>query len=37
MIARLDKSYYFADSLERKSVNYSFLKKKYQRVLQKKL
>ena len=38
MIARVDKSYYFADSLGRKRSAYSFfLTKKYRRMVPKKL
>ena len=37
MIARLDKSYYFADSLGRKSSTYPFLTKKYRRMVPRKL
>ena len=37
MIARLDKTYYFADSLGQKKRFYSFLTKKYQRIVPQKL
>ena len=37
MIARLDKSYYFADSLGRKSSTYPFLTKKFRRMVSRKL
>ena len=36
-IARLDKTYYFADSLGRKRTAYSFLTKKYRRIVPRKL
>ena len=36
-IARLDKSYYFADSLGRKRSNYHFLTKKFRRMVPRKL
>ena len=37
MIARLDKSYYFADSLGRKRSIYPFLTKKFRRMVPRKL
>ena len=37
MMARLDKTYYFADSLGRKRTAYSFLTKKYRRMVPRKL
>ena len=37
MIARLDKSYYFADSLGKKRSTYHFLTKKYRRMVPRKL
>ena len=37
MIARLDKISYFADSLGRKRSTYSFLSKKYRRMISQKL
>ena len=37
MIARLDKSYYFADSLGRKRSTYTFLTKKFPRMVPRKL
>ena len=37
MIARLDKSYYFADSLRRKRSTYPFLTKKFRRMVPRKL
>ena len=37
LIARLDKSYYFADSLARERSTYPFLTKKYRRMLLRKL
>ena len=37
MIARLDKSYYFADSLRRRRSTYPFLTKKYRRMVPRKL
>ena len=37
MIARLDKSYYFADSLGRKRSTYPFLTKKLRRMVPRKL
>ena len=37
MIAQLDKSYYFADSLGRKRSSYPFLTKKYRRMVPRKL
>ena len=37
MTARMDKSYYFADSLRRKSPTYPFLAKKYRRRVPRKL
>ena len=37
MIARLDKTYYFADFLERKRFNCSFVKKNFQRMNKKML
>ena len=37
MIARLDKTYYFANSLGRKRTAYSFLTKKYRRMVPRKL
>ena len=37
MVAQIDATYYFADSLERKRFNCSFLKKKLQRKVQKKI
>ena len=37
MIARLDKTYYFADFMGRKRFNYSFLQKQYHCLVQKKL
>ena len=37
MIARLDKSYYFADSLGRKRLTNHFLTKKYRRMVPRKL
>ena len=37
MIARLDKTYYFSDSLSRKRTAYSFLTKKYRRMVPRKL
>ena len=37
MIARLDKGYYFADSLGRKRSTYPFLKKKFRRMVPRKL
>ena len=37
MIARMDKSYYFADSLGRKRPTYPFLAKKYRRMVPRKL
>ena len=37
MIARLDKTYCCADSLGRKRTIYSFLTKKYQRMVQRKI
>ena len=37
MIARLDKSYYFADSLGRKRSTYPFLTKKFRRMVPRKL
>ena len=37
MIARLDKSYYFADSLGRKRSSYPFLTKKFRRMVPRKL
>ena len=37
MMARLDKTYYFADSLGRKRTTYSFLTKKYRRMVPQKL
>ena len=36
-IARLDKTYYFADSLGRKRTTYSFLTKKHWRIVPRKL
>ena len=37
MIARLNKSYYFADSLGRKRSTYPFLTKKFRRMVPRKL
>ena len=37
MIMRLDETYYFADSLGRKRTAYSFLSKKYRRMVPRKL
>ena len=37
MMARLDKTYYFADSLGRKRTTYFFLTKKYRRMVPRKL
>ena len=37
MIARLDKSYYFADSLGKKRSTYPFLTKKFRRMVPRKL
>ena len=37
MIARLDKSYYFADSLGKKRSTYPFLTKKLRRMVPRKL
>ena len=37
MIARLDKSYYFADFLGRKRSTYPFLTKKFRRMVPRKL
>ena len=37
MIARLDQTYYFADSLGQKRTAYSFLTKKYRRMVPRKL
>ena len=37
MIARLDKSYYFADSLGRKISTYPFVTKKFRRMVPRKL
>ena len=37
MIARLDNSYYFADSMGRKRSTYPFLTKTYQRMVPRKL
>ena len=37
MIARLDETYYFADSLGRKKTLYSFLTKKYRQMDPRKL
>ena len=37
MIARLDKTYYFADSLGQKRTTYSFLTKNYGRMVPRKL
>ena len=37
MIARLDKSYYFADSLGRRRSTYAFLTKKYRPMVPRKL
>ena len=36
-IARLDKTYYFADSLGRKTTVFSFLTKKYRQMVPRKL
>ena len=37
MMARLDKTYYISDSLDRKRTAYSFLTKKYRRMVPRKL
>ena len=37
MIARMDKTYYFADSVGQKRTAYSFLTKKYRRMVTRKL
>ena len=37
MIARLEKTYYVADSLGKKTTAYSFLTKKYRRMVPRKL